>query len=645
MAGRLAKVFALALLVLAVTASSSSAARPAPATPLGVVPHAGAPLLFGAFSTFAPAAGPSGPLLLNTQPCDLANSCWVMRTNTIYAIYWIPNGFTCHNLPSCSDYESGVNQYFTDVAHDSGLTSNVYSAATQYYDATGPIAYSSTFAGSTVDANAFPASGCNDADPAHGVPADPVCLTDDQIQTEIQNVLTAKGWHGSTTTMFFLLTPSNVGSCFLPGDINVQGQACTTDAYCAYHYGFVDSNNEPVIYANEPFNATINNCNNVTDPVLGTQGSPNNADIDPSLNTISHEQNEAITDPWGDAWYSADGSTGENGDLCAWNFGGQLGTVGGQPYNQVINGHKYSLQQEYSNDGLACVQQYAGIPANLGLPTVSGVAGQGHVLTAAHGLWTQSPQSYAYLWQRCGTSGTGCVAIQGQTASTYTLGAADVGHTVRVEVSAHNAAGTSALVPSAVTAIVVAVPNATAKPVVSGVAAVHQQLSTTNGTWNTAVSYAYAWLRCTAAATGCAVIPGATAATYALTSADAGHTLEARVSATNAAGTTAADSNASGVVVDVPGLGTAPHISGRAKVGKKLTASHGSWSGAPTSYRFQWLRCNAHGSSCANIGKATQATYKLTKRDAKHRLRVKVTAVNAAGSTAATSGATASVKR
>ena len=599
---------------------------------LGVVPHAGGAHLFGAFSTFAPAAGPSGPLLLNTQPCDLANGCWVMRTNTIYAIYWMPNNNACDAV-TCSAYQSGVNQYFTDVAHDSGQTTNVYSPATQYYDATGPISYASTFAGSTVDTNPFPASGCNDG-------ADPVCLTDDQIQTEIQNVLTAKGWHGSTTTMFFMLTPDGVGSCF-----DSSATECTTNAYCAYHYGFLDSNNEPVLYGNEPFNATITGCHDISDPIMGTQGSPNNADIDPSLNTISHEQNEAITDPWGDAWYSADGTSGENGDLCAWNFGTQLGTVGGQPYNQVINGHKYSLQQEYSNDGSVCLQHYLGIPVDFDAPTVSGAAGQGHVLTAAHGLWSQSPTSYAYVWQRCGPSGTGCVTVQGQTSSTYSLGAADAGHTIRVEVSAHNTAGTSAPVPSAVTGVVVPLPNATVAPAVSGVAAVHQQLSTTNGTWNTAASFAYAWLRCTAAATGCAVIPGATATTYVLTSADAGHTLEARVSATNAAGTTARASNASAVVIDVPGVGAAPHISGRAKVGKKLTASHGSWSGTPTSYRFQWLRCNAHGGSCSNIGKATKATYKLTKRDAKHRLRVRVTAVNAAGSTAATSGATAAVKR
>jgi hypothetical protein len=632
-AGRLTKIFVLALLALAVTASSSSAARPAHAPMLGVVPHAGTPQLFGVFSRFAPAANPSGPLALQTQPCNLANFCWVMRTNAVYTIFWMPSGSSCHatGLTTCAQYEAGVDQYFTDVAHDSGQTSNVYSAATQYYDATGPISYSSSFAGSYVDPNPFPASGCNDG-------VDARCLTDAQITAEIQNVLTTKGWHGTTTTMFFVLTPNGVGSCF-----DSSAAECTTNAYCAYHSGFESPNNEPVLYGNEPFNAGINGCHDINN-VDGTQGSPNNPDIDPSLNTLSHEHNEAITDPAGTAWTNGS-PAGENGDLCDFDFGAALGTVGGQPYNQVINGHDYSLQQEYSNDGLTCVQHYLGIPVDFDPPTISGAAGQGHVLSAAHGLWSQSPTSYAYVWQRCTAAETACANIPNAVASTYSLGAADAGNTVRVGVRAHNAAGTSALVASAVTSVVAPVPHATAAPVVSGAAGVNKQLSTTNGTWNSAVSFAYAWLRCDAAAANCGVIPGASAATYTVTSADAGHRLEARVSATNAAGTTAATSNASGVVVDVPSASATPHLSGRAKVGKKLVAGKGSWRGAPTSYRFQWLRCNAHGGSCAAIGKATQATYKLTKKDAKHRMRVRVTAVNAAGNGIAISRPTAAVKR
>ena len=166
---------------------------------------------------------------------------------------------------------------------------------------------------------------------------------------------------------------------------------------------------------------------------------------------------------------------------------------------------------------------------------------------------------------------------------------------------------------------------------------------TTNGTWNTAVSYAYQWLRCTAGGTGCAAIPAATAATYVLTSADAGHTLEARVSGTNIVGTSAAFSNHTVLVVNVPSATKAPHISGRARVGKKLAGSRGTWTYTPTAYRYQWLRCNAHGGGCSSIRHATHPTYKLTTHDAGHRLRIRITATNLAGNGMATSAATARV--
>ena len=71
------------------------------------------------------------------------------------------------------------------------------------------------------------------------------------------------------------------------------------------------------------------------------------------LSVVSHEANETITDALGNAWYDAAGY--ENGDKCAWNFGTQLGGGTGTHYNQVINGHHYELQQEWSNYSSRCV--------------------------------------------------------------------------------------------------------------------------------------------------------------------------------------------------------------------------------------------------------------------------------------------------
>jgi hypothetical protein len=87
----------------------------------------------------------------------------------------------------------------------------------------------------------------------------------------------------------------------------------------------------------------------------------------------------------------------------------------------------------------------------------------------------------------------------------------------------------------------------------------------------------------------------------------------------------------------------APTITGQARVGSTLTAENGTWSNAPTSFSYQWQRCNTDGTSCANISGATQKTYTLQAADVDKRVRVVVTATNADGSASANSAASAIV--
>jgi hypothetical protein len=156
--------------------------------------------------------------------------------------------------------------------------------------------------------------------------------------------------------------------------------------------------------------------------------------------------------------------------------------------------------------------------------------------------------------------------------------------------------------------------------------------------------FSYQWQRCSSTGTGCVDISGATATGYTLTSADAGRVVRSTVRATNVNGASPPAASAGNtMVLDRPAAGKAPHVSGLTRVGKKLSGSHGSWTYSPT-YGYQWLRCNAHGGSCSTIHHATHPTYKLTSHDARHRLRLRVTATNVAGSTVAVSAATASVK-
>jgi hypothetical protein len=96
-----------------------------------------------------------------------------------------------------------------------------------------------------------------------------------------------------------------------------------------------------------------------------------------------------------------------------------------------------------SPTGSAAEQQYA--PQNTVPPTISGTATVGQTLTATTGTFTgDQPITYTFQWQRCDANGNGCVAITAATAQTYTLVAADLAHTIRVVVTARNAAGTAA---------------------------------------------------------------------------------------------------------------------------------------------------------------------------------------------------------
>ena len=89
---------------------------------------------------------------------------------------------------------------------------------------------------------------------------------------------------------------------------------------------------------------------------------------------------------------------------------------------------------------------------------------------------------------------------------------------------------------------------------------------------------------------------------------------------------------------------TPPAISGTARDGDTLTASHGTWTGdEPMTFTYQWQRCDVNGLNCADLAGSTLPTYNVQTPDVGNRLRVRVTARNATGSTTANSQPTAAV--
>jgi PKD repeat protein len=273
----------------------------------------------------------------------------VMPSNTNYAVYWRPS--TGPAYPA--DYQVGVNRYFEDLAHDSGGHENVDSVSSQYNDASGEFAnYSSHFGGALIDTDPYPFNGCTQAT---------ICLTNAQLQTELKTYVTAHGLPAGLANEYFLLTPPGVEDCF-----QASGTECsagsTKPVYCAYHSNF-SLGAAQLIYSNDPYVTGNFGCDDGNHP----NGTTSDGVLEGGL---THEHNESITDPEpNSAW--ADFATGkatgfEIGDKCRTfkpesEFGTQLGEVevAGKKYkyNQVINGHFYWYQTEWSNQHNECLQR------------------------------------------------------------------------------------------------------------------------------------------------------------------------------------------------------------------------------------------------------------------------------------------------
>jgi hypothetical protein len=101
---------------------------------------------------------------------------------------------------------------------------------------------------------------------------------------------------------------------------------------------------------------------------------------------------------------------------------------------------------------------------NVSPPTVAGDAREGAVLTASEGKWKGKPKTFGYQWQRCDANGNGCGGISGATSRTYRVGAADVGHRLRVAVTATNESGSATAVSAATSVVSAAAPPPKPKP-------------------------------------------------------------------------------------------------------------------------------------------------------------------------------------
>ena len=184
---------------------------------------------------------------------------------------------------------------------------------------------------------------------------------------------------------------------------------------------------------------------------------------------------------------------------------------------------------------------------------------------------------------------------------TYTLAASDVGHTIRVVVTATNPAAPPAT--SAATATVTAParrPPTRRCPTITGTATQGQTLTTSQRRLERQPHQLHlpvAGLR--HLRRSCTKITGATSSTYTLTAGDVGDTdprgrhrhqrrrLRLHKLA-NTATVAASGGGGGGGGGGTPVNSTLPSISGTPEPGGTLTATTGTWTNSPTCYTYQW---------------------------------------------------------
>jgi hypothetical protein len=272
----------------------------------------------------------------NCSPPLLYNGGPIMTSSIAHAIFWAPSG---SSFPT--GYQALVEQYFNDVAADSGHAGNPYGVAPQYTDTVGGTHhanYSVSFAGSITDTHAYPGitTQCHNVQDLNSESA---CIWDDtvhhEIASEVSRVVAANGLPIDNTNIYFVFFPPGVASCDDPAM-----SSCAYTAYCAYHE-FGDGSTKP-LYANMPYPGDSSYAIPCYTP---DQDEPNGNVADRGLSALSHEHIETITDPDGTGWFDKNGW--EIGDECAYYWGSLHGSS--PHYTNTINGHNYFIQTEYSN--------------------------------------------------------------------------------------------------------------------------------------------------------------------------------------------------------------------------------------------------------------------------------------------------------
>lgn len=251
----------------------------------------------------------------------------VMRTLTVYLIFWLPKPYTYDQTGSPSRYESLITRYFNDVGG-----TPFYDLLTQYWDYQGAIQNRVTVGGTYVDTRNYPHQGTR---------ADP--LLDADIQAEVQQVMQAKQWMGNLEHAFFVFTGYGAEVCNHAPTLICSFATTSKDGFCGYH-SFIPS--PTAVYAEI---TDVGYCvGSATDLVYAGPNKDRLADA--AIDFVSHEQFEVVSDPMNRGWFAGKPADGEIGDRCET----QYGNLQDDGSNMTLHGNPYLVQKEWSDRTNSC---------------------------------------------------------------------------------------------------------------------------------------------------------------------------------------------------------------------------------------------------------------------------------------------------
>lgn len=161
-------------------------------------------------------------------------------------------------------------------------------------------------------------------------------LSDSDIQNIVNTAITAPT---STGTPALPVDPNGVYFVLTSADVNESSGFCTK--YCGWH-------THATIAGTDIKYAFVGNPDRCPSACEWQTTSPNgNAGADGMASIVSHELEEAVTDPDLNAWYDTRGR--ENADKCAWTFGVTKTAANGSLYNVTLSSRNYLIQQNWVN--------------------------------------------------------------------------------------------------------------------------------------------------------------------------------------------------------------------------------------------------------------------------------------------------------